>query len=127
MGCLLLCCFKISLCPLVGWVRWGKIKCGAKALAFLSFFIGLSMFVGCLLALGITCRRFTKLRIFNTFDYKYRQNLVSKITNSDKSPTPQFRETAVGSSFLFLVKMKSHNFYFYFLFFILWKSEFICK
>ena len=39
-----------------------------------------------------------KLRIFNTFDYKYRQNLVSKITNSDKSQTPQFRETAVGSS-----------------------------
>ncbi len=43
----------------------------------------------------VTCRRFTKLRIFNTFDYKYRQNLVSKITNSDKSQTPQFRETAV--------------------------------
>ena len=42
------------------------------------------------------CRRFTKLRIFNTFVYKYRQNLVSKITNSDKSQTPQFRETAVG-------------------------------
>ena len=43
-----------------------------------------------------TCRRFTKLRIFNTFVNKYRQNLVSKSTNSDKSQTPQFRETAVG-------------------------------
>jgi hypothetical protein len=40
-------------------------------------------------------------RIFNTFDYKYRQNLVSKMTNSDKSQTPQFRETAVGGSFSF--------------------------
>ena len=49
----------------------------------------------------ITCRRFTKLRIFNTFDYKYRQNLVSKTTNSDKSQTPQFRETAVGRSVFF--------------------------
>ena len=51
------------------WVRLGKIKCGAKALAlrvglhlflfyealiFLSFFVGLSMFVECLLVLGIT-------------------------------------------------------------------------
>jgi len=36
------------------WVRWGKSKSGAKALAFLSVFIGLSMFVGCLLALGTT-------------------------------------------------------------------------
>ena len=36
------------------------------------------------------------MRIFNTFDYKYRQNLVSKSTNSDKSQTPQFRETAVS-------------------------------
>ena len=42
------------------------------------------------------CRRFTKLRIFNTFVYKYKQNLVSKISNSDKSQTPQFRETAVS-------------------------------
>ena len=46
--------------------------------------------------LPTTCRRFTKLRIFNTFVNKYRQNLVSKSTNSDKSQTPQFRETAVG-------------------------------
>ena len=52
------------------------------------------------LAYRTTCRRFTKLRIFNTFDYKYKQNLVSKITNSDKSQTPQFRETAVSSSAL---------------------------
>ena len=48
-----------------------------------------------------SCRRFTKLRIFNTFDYKYRQNLVSKITNSDKSQTPQFRETAVSGRIYF--------------------------
>ena len=50
-----------------------------------------------------TCRRFTKLRIFNTFDYKYRQNLVSKIINSDKSQTPQFRETAVSGSAFYSV------------------------
>ena len=49
--------------------------------------------------LHTTCRRFTKLRIFNTFDYKYRQNLVSKIANSDKSQTQQFRETAVSKRY----------------------------
>ena len=49
----------------------------------------------------ITFCGFMKLRIFNTFDYKYRQNLVSKTTNSDKSQTPQFRETAVGRSVFF--------------------------
>jgi hypothetical protein len=54
------------------------------------------LFSSVFLKLLVTCRRFTKLRIFNTFDYKYRQNLDSKITNSDKSQTPQFRETAVG-------------------------------
>ena len=42
--------------------------------------------------------RFKKLRIFNTLFYKYRQNIVSKITNSNKSQAPQFREMAVGSS-----------------------------
>ena len=54
----------------------------------------------------LTCRRFTKLRIFNTFDYKYTQNLVSKNTNSDKSQTPQFRETAVGSCFFYIKFLK---------------------
>jgi hypothetical protein len=35
------------------------------------------------------------LQIFNIIDYSYRQNLVSKITNSDKSQTLQFSETTV--------------------------------
>jgi hypothetical protein len=56
-------------------------------------------FCAILAVLLVTCRRFTKLRIFNTIDYKYRQNLVSKISNSDKSQTPQFRETAVARGF----------------------------
>ena len=43
-----------------------------------------------------------EVAIFNTFVYKYRQNLVSKITNSDKSQAPQFRETAVGRCLFFL-------------------------
>ena len=51
----------------------------------------------------LTCRRFMKLRIFNTFVYKYKQNLVSKITNSDKSQAPQFHETAVGRSAFFFI------------------------
>ena len=53
--------------------------------------------------LHLTCRRFMKLRIFNTFVYKYKQNLVSKITNSDKSQAPQFHETAVGRSAFFFI------------------------
>ena len=53
-----------------------------------------------------TFRRFTKLRIFNTFVYKYKQILVSKITNSDKSQAPQFRETAVsGCPFFWLINV----------------------
>ena len=66
--------------------------------------------------LPLTCRRFTKLRIFNTFDYKYKQNLVSKITNSDKSQAPQFHETAVGrSAFFFIFRLL---FFFRVLFFL---------
>lgn len=61
-----------------------------------------------------TVCRYAKLLIFNTFDYKYRQNLVLKITNSDKSQTPQFRETAV-SRCLFLNFASSYfSFYFHF-------------
>ena len=60
------------------------------------FIIFLSLFWLCgSLRLPLTCRRFTKLRIFNTFVYRHRQNLVSKITNSDKSKTPQFREASM--------------------------------
>ena len=71
----------------------------------------------------LTCRRFTKLRIFNTFDYKYRQNLVSKITNSDKSQAPQFRETAVSgcrsyfARFSVFIRFFFHVLLFTFLFF----------
>ena len=78
--------------PLRNSYLFGSISYSTFLILFNSGFI-----VPCFgLALPLTCRRFTKLRIFNTVDYKYRQNLVSKITNSDKSQTPQFRETAVG-------------------------------
>ncbi len=44
-------------------------------------------------------RSLDKLLIFNTHTHKYRENLISKIRNSDKSQAPQFRETAVGRYF----------------------------
>ncbi|POS01489.1 hypothetical protein Q361_11074 [Flavobacterium croceum DSM 17960] len=44
-------------------------------------------------------RNLNKLLIFNTYTHKYRENLISKITNSDKSQAPQFSKTAVGRYF----------------------------
>jgi hypothetical protein len=66
MACLLQYCFKIHFVYLLGggwaWVRWGNIKCGANALAFVlactsfnfkkGWLFGLSMFVVCFGGIG---------------------------------------------------------------------------
>ena len=61
---------------------------------------------------------------FQHFRLQKKQNLVSKITNSDKSKTPQFRQQAISGCFFIVVSYIHILIAFHFSFLLLQKLTF---